>query len=93
MLQGSPQKKPGAKQKALELKQSEYGDGINPSNYKFVKDTLQSSINFNWTKKKTVEELRKYAGVTVRQAREIIKNELSETRRWEDGIQEEEKDD
>ena len=92
MLQGAPQKKPGAKQKALELKESEFGDGINPANFEMVKDTLQSSINFNWTKKKTVEELRKYAGVTVRQAREIIKNELSETRRWEDGIQEEEKD-
>ena len=92
MLQGQPQKKPFAQTKALDLKKSEFADGINPANFEMVKDTLQNSINFNWTKKKTVEELRKYAGVTVRQAREIIKNELGETRRWEDGIQEEEKD-
>ena len=88
MLQGQPQKKPFAQTKALDLKKSEFADGINPANFEMVKDTLQNSINFNWTKKKTVEELRKYAGVTVRQAREIIKNELGETRRWEDGIQE-----
>ncbi len=92
MLQGQPQKKPFAQTKALDLKKSEFADGINPANFEMVKDTLQNSINFNWTKKKTVEELRKYAGVTVRQAREIIKNELGETRRWEDGIQEEKKD-
>jgi hypothetical protein len=32
------------------------------------------------------------SGLTVRQAREIVKNELAETRRWEDGIHEEEEE-
>ena len=37
------------------------------------------------TKTKTVDELRKFANMTVRQAREIVKNEFESARRWEDG--------
>ena len=33
----------------------------------------------------TVNELRKFASMTVRQAREVVKNEFESTRRWEDG--------
>jgi len=35
-----------------------------------------------------VNMLRKNALITVRQAREIVKNELAEVRRWEDGEKE-----
>ena len=59
--------------------------GITPTNYDVVKKTLQSSVDFGWTKTKTVDELRKFANMTVRQARDIVKNEFESTRRWEDG--------
>ena len=49
-----------------------------------MKNTLQDSLDYGWTKTKTVEQLRKVARMTVRQARECVKNELGEQRRWED---------
>ena len=61
-------------------------------NFELVKQTLQDSLDYGWTKTKTVEQLRKVARMTVRQARECVKNELGEQRRWEDGIPEEEKE-
>ena len=93
LMQGSPQKKPFSQTKAvMDLEKDKFPDGITPANFEIIKSTLQDSVDYSWTKKKTTEELRKYAGLTVRQAREIVKNELAETRRWEDGIQEEEED-
>ena len=59
-------------------------DGITPTNFEIVKSTLQDSVDFGWKKTKTVDMLRKNAIMTVRQAREIVKNELGQTRRWED---------
>ena len=93
LMQGSPQKKPFSQTKAvMDLEKDKFPDGITPANFEIIKSTLQDSVDYSWTKKKTTEELRKYAGLTVRQAREIVKNELAETRRWEDGIPEKEKD-
>ena len=93
LMQGSPQKKPFAQTKAvMDLEKDKFPDGITPANFEIIKSTLQDSVDYSWTKKKTTEELRKYAGLTVRQAREVVKNELAETRRWEDGTQEEEED-
>jgi hypothetical protein len=37
-----------------------------------------------WKKTKTVNELRSRGGMTVRQARDLVKSELANTRRWED---------
>jgi len=65
-------------------KKSQYHDGINPRNYEVVKKTLQSAVDFQWKKNKTTEELRKYAGMTVRQARDLVKAEFDNMRRWED---------
>ena len=59
-----------------------YPDGITPANFEIVKTTLQTAIDFGWTKTKTVEELRK-SGMTVRQARDIVKNEFEGTKGWE----------
>ena len=93
LMQGSPQKKPFSQTKAvMDLEKDKFPDGITPANFEIIKSTLQDSVDYSWTKKKTTEELRKYAGLTVRQAREIVENELAETRRWEDGIPEKEKD-
>jgi hypothetical protein len=61
-----------------------YPDGITPANFNVVKKTLQTSMDFNWTKSKTVDELRKYAGMTVRDAKNLVKNELGMMKRWED---------
>ena len=91
MLQGSPEKKPAASVRRkgdLDLT-SKFKDGITPDNFELVKNTLQNSLDYGWTKTKTVEQLRKVARMTVRQARECVKNELGEQRRWEDGIPEE----
>ena len=96
MMQGSPEKKPAAsvrgggkvRKNDLELT-SNFKDGITPDNFELVKNTLQNSLDYGWTKTKTVEQLRKVARMTVRQARECVKNELGEQRRWEDGIPEE----
>ena len=54
-------------------------------NFQVVKNTLQSAVDHGWKKTKTVEQLRKYGHMTVRQAREIVKSEFESIRRWEDG--------
>jgi hypothetical protein len=66
------------------LEHNKFPDGINQANYKVIKDTLQSAVDMQWKKTKTVNELRSRAGMTVRQARELVKSELADTRRWED---------
>jgi len=78
--QGSP-----SSGKGTSMSKKNFPVGITPTNYKVVKKTLQSSVDFGWTKTKTVNELRKFASMTVRQAREVVKNEFESTRRWEDG--------
>ena len=52
-------------------KKSQYPDGINPQNFQVVKKTLQTAVDFQWKKTKTVNELRNIAGMTVRQARDL----------------------
>ena len=79
IAQGSP-----SSGKGTSMSKKNYVDGITPANFNVVKNTLQSAIDFGWTKQKAVEELRKYGGMTVRQAREIVKNEFDSVRRWED---------
>jgi hypothetical protein len=64
-------------------------DGITPDNYEIVKSTLQDAVDFGWKKTKTVNMLRKNAIMTVRQARDIVNNELGQTRRWEDDSEKE----
>ena len=66
------------------LQPKKFPDGITPANFEIVKSTLQSAIDFDWTKTKAVDELRTKANMTVRQAREIVKQELSDTKRWEE---------
>ncbi len=66
------------------MSQKNFPTGITPANFDVVKKTLQTAVDFGWKKTKTVEELRKYAGVTVRNARDIVDNELGMTQRWED---------
>ena len=78
--QGSP-----SSGKGTSMSKKNFPEGITPTNFSVVKKTLQSSIDFGWTKTKTVDELRKFASMTVRQARDIVKNEFESTRRWEDG--------
>ena len=78
--QGSP-----SSGKGTSMSKKNFPVGITPANYEVVKKTLQSSVDFGWTKTKTVNELRKFASMTVRQAREVVKNEFESTRRWEDG--------
>jgi hypothetical protein len=79
IAQGSPSSGSGTT-----LSQKNFPDGITPANFEVVKKTLQTAMDYGWKKTKTVDELRKYAGMTVRQARELVKNELGMTRRWED---------
>ena len=62
-----------------------YLKGITPDNFEVVKNILQTSVDFGWKKTKTVNELRKSAHMTVRDAREVFDNELGSTRRWENG--------
>jgi len=66
------------------LSRKNFPDGITPANFEAVKRTLQTSVDFGWTKQKTEMELRQKAFMTVRQARQIVKDELGQTRRWED---------
>lgn len=61
-----------------------FPDGITPTNYSLVKTTLQTAVDFGWKKTKTVEELRKAGGMTVRQARELYDNEFYGLQNWED---------
>jgi len=39
----------------------------------FVKETLETAISQKWTKTKTVAELRKSEGMTIKKARELVK--------------------
>ena len=78
--QGSP-----SSGKGTSMSKKNFPTGITPTNYDVVKKTLQSSVDYGWSKTKTVDELRKFASMTVRQAREVVKNEFESTRRWEDG--------
>ena len=66
------------------MSKKNYPDGITPANFSVVKTTLQTAADFGWTKTKTVDELRKSGHMTVRQARELVKNEFGMLRRWED---------
>jgi hypothetical protein len=89
VAQGSPASGSGTSQsKKAEiqpyLQPKKFPDGITPANFEIVKSTLQSAIDFDWTKTKAVDELRTKANMTVRQAREIVKQELSDTKRWEE---------
>lgn len=84
--QGSPSSGTGTS-----YSKKSFPDGITPSNFEVVKKTLQTAVDFGWKKTKTVDELRRYAGMTVRQARELVKNEFDSVRRWEDDNEEEEK--
>jgi DNA-directed RNA polymerase subunit RPC12/RpoP len=79
MMQGHP-----ASGKGTSLSQKNYPDGITPTNFEIVKKTLQTAMDYGWKKTRTVEELRKYAGMTVRQARELVKTEFQGIRSWED---------
>ena len=80
VAQGSPSTGSGTS-----LSQKNYPDGITPSNFTVIKKTLQTAVDFGWNKSKTIEELRKNGtGLTVRQARDIVKNEFASVRRWED---------
>ncbi len=83
--QGHPASGSGTSQsKKMNLEPKPYPDGITSANFEMVKKTLQDSIDFDWTKKKTVEELRSKAFMTVREARDVVKSELSDVKRWED---------
>ena len=70
--------------KKMFLEPKKYPDGITSTNFEMVKKTLQDAVDFDWTKKKAVEELRSKAFMTVRQARDIVKSELADVKRWED---------
>ncbi len=66
------------------MSKKNYPDGITPVNFQIVKNTLQTAVDFGWTKTKTQEELRKSANMTVRQARDLVKAEFDQARRWEE---------
>ena len=66
------------------MSQKNYPNGITPTNFDVVKKTLQTAMDFGWKKTKTVEELRKYAGMTVRNARDIVNEEFGQVQRWDD---------
>jgi len=57
--------------------------GITPDNFDIVKTTLQTALDFGWKKTKIVDELRKATRMTVRDARELVDNEMSAFERWE----------
>ena len=80
IAQGSP-----SSGKGTSMSKKNYPDGITPINFQVVKNTLQSAVDHGWKKTKTVEQLRKYGSMTIRQAREIVKHEFESIRRWEDG--------
>jgi hypothetical protein len=84
IAQGSP-----SSGKGTSMSKKNYPDGITPINFKVVKNTLQSAVDHGWKKTKTVEQLRKYGHMTVRQAREIVKSEFESVKRWEDGEEKE----
>ena len=76
--QGSPTSGSSMSKKSL------FPKGITPSNFVVVKTTLQTAMDFDWKKTKTVDELRKATNMTVRDARNIVQNEFSDVKRWED---------
>jgi len=79
VAQGSPSSGTGTS-----MSQKNYPNGITPTNFDVVKKTLQTAMDFGWKKTKTVEELRKYAGMTVRNARDIVNEEFGQVQRWDD---------
>jgi hypothetical protein len=79
VTQGSPSSGAGTS-----LSQKNFPTGITPDNFDVVKKTLQSAMDYNWKKTKTVDELRKFTGITVREARNIVQNEFDMVRKWED---------
>ena len=79
VAQGSPSSGTGTS-----MSQKNYPNGITPTNFDVVKKTLQTAMDFGWKKTKTVEELRKYAGMTVRNARDIVNEEFGHIQRWDD---------
>ena len=83
VAQGHP-----ASGKGTSMSKKNFPDGITPNNYQVVKSTLQTAVDYGWSKTKTVDELRKSAQMTVRDARELVKMEFESTRRWEDGEEE-----
>ena len=46
---------------------------VSASSSDFVKTTLETAVSEGWTKTKTVEELRKSEGMTIKNARELTK--------------------
>ena len=77
--QGSPASGTGTT-----MSKKSFPKGITPANFETVKKTLQTAVDFDWKKTKTVDELRKATGMTVREAREIVTNEFEGLKRWED---------
>ena len=65
-------------------KKSAYPKGITPTNFEIVKNTFQTAVDYDWKKTKTVEELRKATGMTVRDARDLVASEFQGVKRWED---------
>ena len=59
-----------------------YPKGITPTNYELVKTTLLTSMDFDWTKGRTVTELRKL-GISVRDAKDIVKSEFDTIKAWD----------
>jgi len=68
------------------MSKKSYSKGITPSNFEVVKSTLQTAIDYDWKKTKTVEELRKATGMTVRDARDIVAKEFEGVKVWEDDL-------
>jgi DNA-directed RNA polymerase subunit RPC12/RpoP len=79
IAQGSPSTGGGTS-----MSQKSFPDGITPSNFTVVKNTLQTAVDFGWKKTKTVDKLRESTGMTVRQARDIVKAEFEGMRQWEE---------
>tara|TARA_B110000014_G_C19832513_1_gene431704 strand:+ start:245 stop:679 length:435 start_codon:yes stop_codon:yes gene_type:complete len=46
---------------------------IDAASSEFVKETLETAVSESWTKTKTVAELRKSEGMTIKKARELVK--------------------
>jgi DNA-directed RNA polymerase subunit RPC12/RpoP len=79
--EGGKQGDPRGAGRGTQIKMA-FPKGINATNYEMVKSTLQTSLDFGWTKGKTVDELRKF-GISVRNARDIVKSEFDGMRQWE----------
>jgi hypothetical protein len=69
------------------MSKKSFKDGITPNNFDKVKEILNKAIEYDWNKGQTVDELRK-ADMTVRQARELVKNEFDVMKRWENDKEE-----